>query len=98
MRRLDPRRLPRRVRWALLLLPALVSGCYIVPVVPARPYYDRPYDGRYYHRRPAYPPPAPYFQGEFYYRSGEAEPSADGTRVASRDGAPAHIEASSISR
>lgn len=103
MRPLDLRKLPRRVRWAMLLLPALLGGCYVVPVVPVRP-YDRPYYR--HHQRPYYPPPSPYFQGEFYYRSGQAEPAADDAAgvalngAAIADAAPtvSYIDASSISR
>lgn len=65
-----PRPVLRRVRFALLLLPALLGGCYVVPVVPVqRPYGPvyRPYPG---------PGPGPYYRGyRGYY--GQAEPAGD---------------------
>ena len=51
----------RRARFGMLLIPALLGGCYVVPVVPVQrpiygPGYDRPY-------------PRPYYRG--YYRVGD---------------------------
>lgn len=77
----------RRARFGVLLIPALLGGCYVVPVVPVQrpiygPGYDRPY-------------PRPYYRG--YYRVGEA--AAPVVASAAATGAPEpHIEAASMSR
>ncbi|KQW76622.1 MULTISPECIES: hypothetical protein [unclassified Methylibium] len=77
----------RRARFGMLLIPALLGGCYVVPVVPVQrpiygPGYDRPY-------------PRPYYRG--YYRVGEA--AAPVVASAAATGAPEpHIEAASMSR
>jgi len=73
-----------RARFAVLLAPAFLGGCYVVPIVPvARPIY-RPYHGPYY---------GPY-RG---YQRGEVETPA--TRQAGAANVPpAHIEVASIER
>lgn len=80
----------RRARFGVLLIPALLGGCYVVPVVPVQrpiygPGYDRPYPRPY---------PRPYYRG--YYRVGEAAPPMVASAA---PGAPEpHIEAASIAR
>ncbi|WP_428423865.1 hypothetical protein [Methylibium sp.] len=86
----SPRLLLRHARFAVLLAPALLGGCYVVPVVPV----PRPVYGPGYHR----PYPGPYYRG--YYRVGEALPfattaAADGSAAGAQ---PTHIEVASISR
>ena len=49
-----PSRVPSRARYALLLLPALLGGCYVVPIVPRPVYgpgYHKPHPGHYPHHR-----------------------------------------------
>ncbi len=60
------RRLWERARFALLLAPALLAGCYVVPIVP------RPVYGPGYHRAP---PPPGYYGPRGHWRYGEAQPA-----------------------
>lgn len=48
-----PARTPSRARYALLLLPALLGGCYVVPIVP-RPVYGPVYGPGYHQPRPGH--------------------------------------------
>jgi hypothetical protein len=81
-----PDALRSRARFAALLVPALLSGCYVVPIVPVgRPMY-RPYPGPY---------PGPY---RGYYRMGQAEAVPVERAGAPAPAEPDHIDVASISR
>lgn len=82
-----------RARFAVLLLPAFLGGCYvvpIVPIVPGRPGYE------YRHPGPYYGPYRGYNRG-YYYRGGQAETPA-ATQASASSEPPAHVEVASISR
>lgn len=84
-------RILNRARFAVLLLPAFLAGCYVVPIVPVgRPGYDRAYPGPYrgYDRG--------YNRG-YYYRGGQVETPAVQQANASPE-PTVHIEVASISR
>lgn len=96
-------RVLNRARFAVLLLPAFLAGCYVVPIVPVgRPGYDRAHPGPYrgydrgydrgYHRGHHHGHPRGY-----YYRGGLVEtPPAQQAGVT--PGPTAHIDVASISR
>jgi hypothetical protein len=74
-----------RARFALLLAPALLAGCYVVPIVPRPVYgpgYQRPYPGPNHHHR--------------HHRHWRGE-ATDGAAVAAATPS-VHIEVSSNSR
>ena len=78
LRATAPARLARSARCALFLAPALLAGCYVVPVAPA-PGYHRDYPGRYYD----YPRPRPYYRGYYGPYGLETQPGASGAATAS---------------
>ena len=78
--------LKRGAQLVLLVMPMLLAGCYVVPIVPVQP---RVYG-------PAYHPyPRPYYRG--YYRVGEAQVPATADAAPAPQPA-AHIEVASNSR
>lgn len=79
----------RRARFAVLLAPAFLAGCYVVPVVPVvRPAYPvyRTYPGPYY---------GPY---RGYWRGGQAEQPVNTAQAAAGPTPEVHIEVASNAR
>jgi hypothetical protein len=68
----------RSLRFALLMLPVVLSACYVVPIAPAHP---PGYGPGYRHYGPGYrhyrPYPGPYYRNGPYYRGGYQVGQAD---------------------
>jgi hypothetical protein len=93
-----PERLARSARCALLLVPAVLAGCYVVPVAPAPGYrYYEP--GRYDYPRD-YPKRRPYYRGYYGPYGLDTRPGDPAAAAASleRDGVQVAVSAAAPAR
>lgn len=85
-------RMLSRARFVVLLLPAFLGGCYVVPIVPVgRPGYHHRHHG------PHHGPYRGHDRG-YHYRGGQAETPVLAQQAAGTPDPQAHIEVVSTSR